>query len=94
MSQENDKLLELASWVLTSSYRNRVMIALGDKIKTPSTLSRNTGIISNHISNVLKQLKNKELVYCINEGARKGRLYKITDLGKKVMKKTKIIDVE
>lgn len=90
-NEENEKLLKLASWVLISSYRNRVMIALGNKFKTPSTLARESGIRTNHISKVLNELKGKELVVCINEDASKGRLYKMTDLGNTVMKKTKML---
>lgn len=92
MSEENEKLLKLASWILISSYRNRVMIALGNKLKTPSTLSRESGVKINHISKVLKELKNNDLVVCINEDMHKGRLYQATDLGKKVMQKTKNLD--
>ena len=91
MDLDRDKILSIASWVLVSSYRNRVMVALGDKIKTPSTLVRNTGIRSNHISKVLKQLKKQGLIICINEDAKKGRLYQLTELGKKVMQETKMI---
>ena len=32
-------------------------------------------------------LKKKNLVICVNEDVRKGRLYKCTDLGKSVAKK-------
>ena len=90
-NQENEKIITLASWVLISSYRNRVMITLGKKFKTPSTLARESGIRTNHISKVLSELKNKKLVVCINEDAKKGRLYKMTDLGKQVMQKTKTL---
>lgn len=91
-NDENEKLLKLASWIMISSYRNRVMIALGGKFKTPSTLARESGIRSNHISKVLRELKDEKLVVCINEEAKKGRLYKVTDLGNKVMKKAKALN--
>ncbi len=92
--EENEKLLKLAGWVLTSSYRNRVMIALGGKLKTPTTLARESGVKTSHISKVLGDLKNNGLVVCINEEAKKGRLYQATDLGNQVMKKTKMINEE
>ena len=92
MNEQDEKILKLASWVKISSYRNRVMIALGSKLKTPSTLSKESGIKTSHISNVLSELKTKELIVCINEEARKGRLYQVTDLGKQVMQKIKYID--
>ena len=42
-------------------------------------------IRTNHISKVLSELKSKEIVECINEEARKGRLYRLTDTGKEVL---------
>ena len=40
----------------------------------------------NHISNVLRQLKNKNIVECMNEDAHKGRLYRLTPTGKEILK--------
>lgn len=89
---EKGDIIKIAGWVVTSSYRNRVMITLGNKLKTPSTIARESGIKLNHISRILKELKDKNLVCCINEEAHKGRLYQITDLGKEVMKSAKNIE--
>ena len=47
------------------------------------------GIRTNHISKVLSELKSKEIVECINEEARKGRLYRLTDTGKEVLETIK-----
>ena len=91
---DNNEILKLASWVKISGYRERVMLNLGTKFKTPTVLAKDSGIQANHISNVLSDLKAKKLVECINEDARKGRLYKVTELGAKVMQKTKIINDE
>ena len=40
----------------------------------------------NHISNFLKDLKDNKLIICLNEDEKRGRLYQITELGKKVVK--------
>lgn len=93
MNKKDNEIVKLASWVLVSSYRNRIMIALGGKLKTPSTLARESNIRVNHISRALKELKTKGLVVCINEDARKGRLYQITELGNKVMQQVKILNL-
>lgn len=92
MNKEDNKIVNLASWVLISSYRNRVMISLGSKLKTPSVLAKESGIKMNHISKILSELKEKELIVCINEDAKKGRLYQMTDLGAEVMQTTKLIE--
>lgn len=88
----NDEILNLAAWIKVSSYRERVMQNLGTKFKTPTVLAKDSGIKSSHISNVLADLKAKKLVECVNEEARKGRLYKVTDLGAEVMMKAKMIN--
>ena len=92
MSEKDNDLWTLSSWIMISSYRNRVMIALGNKLKTPSTLSRETGIKINHISRVLSELKKHGLIICINEDAAKGRLYQATDIGFEAMQKAKMLD--
>ena len=91
MMIDKNEMIKIASWVLVSSYRSRVLITLGGKLKTPSTLARESGVKINHISKVLKELKEKELVICINEEAHKGRLYEATDLGKQVLKEAQRI---
>lgn len=88
---DKNEAIKTAGWVLISSYRNRVLIALGGKLKTPSTLARESGIKINHISRVLKELKEKKLVVCINEEAHKGRLYKMTEFGQQVLQEAKRI---
>lgn len=40
----------------------------------------------NHISNVLRQLKDHELVECINLEVKKGRLYRLTEKGNELFK--------
>ena len=49
-------------------------------------IANKSDIRTNHISNVLTQLKNHGLVVCLNEEARKGRLYKLTERGDFVLK--------
>ena len=52
----------------------------------PSQIAKDTGIVQNHISNTLRQLKEHDLVECINPEVRKGRLYRQTDNGEAVSK--------
>ena len=52
----------------------------------PSQIAKDTGIVQNHISNTLRQLKEHDLVECINTEVRKGRLYRQTDKGEAVSK--------
>lgn len=62
------------------------MKSLDGKTKIPSEIAKDSNIIQNHISTTLRQLKEHELVECINPEVKKGRLYRLTDNGNKVIK--------
>ena len=80
----SDEMLIEISYVEISQYRKKVMKSLEDNVKIPTTIARDSGIRTNHISKVLGELKEHELVECINPEVRKGRLYRLTDKGEKV----------
>ena len=77
---------KLLKYVNNSSYRVKVLKALGTDVKIPTQIASDSGILPNHISNVLRQLKEKEIVECINPEVRKGRLYRLSDNGLDVLK--------
>lgn len=77
---------EEINYVKNSAYRTRVMKSLDGKTKIPSEIAKDANIIQNHISTTLRQLKEHELVECINLEVKKGRLYRLTDNGNKVIK--------
>ncbi len=81
-----DEMLTEISYVQISQYRTKVMKALEGEVKIPSNIARDSGIRTNHISKVLGELKNHELVECINPEVRKGRLYRLTETGEEVVK--------
>lgn len=86
MSQKDDELLKLTSYVEISKYREKTLKSIGNNVKIPTNIAKDSNIRTNHISKVLSELKSKEIVECINEEARKGRLYRLTDTGKEVLK--------
>ena len=73
-------------YVKRSQYRSKILKSLVDDVKMPSQIAKDTGIVQNHISNSLRQLKEHELVECINPEVRKGRLYRLTDKGDEIVK--------
>ena len=81
----SDEMLIEMSYVQISKYREKTLKSIGDEVKIPTNIAKDSGIRTNHISKVLSELKNKEIVECINEEARKGRLYRLTDTGKEVL---------
>lgn len=85
MSQKDDELLKLTSYVEISKYREKTLKSIGNNVKIPTNIAKDSNIRTNHISKILSELKSKEIVECINEEARKGRLYRLTDTGKEVL---------
>lgn len=84
---ENDeKFFELVSFIKASKYRQDILKYLYYDIKTPLELGQDLGIRTNHISNLLADLRHKDLVICITPNVKKGRLYKLTEKGRRVSK--------
>ena len=72
-------------FVLASEYRKKVMLALQDKVSTPSIISEKTKIYPSHISNTLSELVEKNMVECLTPKLRKGKLYQLTKEGFKLI---------
>lgn len=83
--ENEEKILELIGFVKISDYRTKVLKLIDNDMKMPSEIGKELNIRTNHISTVLTDLKKQGLVICVNNNVRKGRLYKNTDLGKKVL---------
>ncbi len=81
----DDETLKTYAYVGISSYRVKTMKALKNETKIPTQIAEDAGIRSNHISKVLKELKEVGVAECINEDARKGRLYRLTDVGNEIV---------
>lgn len=78
----DNELIEAVSFLKASKHRREIMNALGNNIATPSEISLKTDIRLNHVSTMLKELKLKRLVVCLNENNKRGRLYQLTEMGK------------
>ena len=89
----NEKeLLDTLGYVMASTYRLSVIQYIGNGVKIPSDIARKIGVRTNHISNVLSDLKANGVVVCLNENAHKGRLYKNTELAIEILKYLKDMD--
>ena len=80
----NDETFKIYGYIISSSYRTNVLKAFDNKPRFPSELAKKAGIKQNHVSNVLKELKNKGLVDIINPEAKKGRYYRLTKMGEEI----------
>jgi len=81
----SDELINGISLVEMSSYREKVLIDIKKKIKTPSRISKSINISTSHVSTALKELMDNGLVICLNPEKKQGRIYRITKLGKEVL---------
>ena len=78
----DEKYLEELSIIKASKHKQNIVRILSDKtIKIPSEIGNVLEIKTNHISANLKELKDMNVVKCLNEEKKKGRLYRITDKG-------------
>jgi len=75
------------NFVKASKYRTKIMKTLEGNVKIPSQIAEDIDINRSHISDILSQLKEYDLVECVNPEVRKGRLYRLTKKGKEVVKK-------
>lgn len=80
-------MVQAISLIKSSEYRSKVMKAISNEILTPSEIAKKIGLRLNHVSMVLTELKENNLVKCLNEETKKGRLYQLTELGKNVITK-------
>lgn len=82
----DDETLKLYGYVISSSYRKESVRSLNDSNKIPTDLAEDIGVRTNHISKVLRELKECGIAECINEEKRKNRVYKLTSVGEDIAK--------
>lgn len=81
----DDETLKKYAYINISAYRANALKSLKNQIKTPTKIAEDTGIRKNHISKVLKELKDTGVAECINEEAYRGRLYRLTKEGEQIV---------
>ena len=60
-----------------------------NNVKIPKEIAKDSDILQSHISNVLRDLKEKNLVECLNPKMRKGRLYRLSEEGLEILDQIK-----
>ena len=84
---DEKELFEILGYIKISPYRTKTLKSIGSELKMPSEIAKENNIKTSQVSSALSDLKEKDLVICVNEEVRKGRLYRCTDLGKEIIKK-------
>ena len=83
----SDQMWKEVGYVQSSKQGTKVIKSLAEETKIPSKIAKNTDIRINYMSNTLRELKEHNLVECINPEVRKGRLYRLTDKGEELIDK-------
>lgn len=84
----DDETLKTYAYINISSYRLKTVKSLkGGKVKIPTKIAADIDILPNHMSKVLKELKDVGVAECINPEYKKGRLYRLTETGETIAKK-------
>lgn len=82
----NEKeIWEMIGFVKISPTRYKTLKTLENEFLIPTEIAQNSGLRITQVSNALHDLKEKNLVFCENESAKKGRIYKNTKLGLEVL---------
>lgn len=71
----------LIGYIKVSPARLNCIKIIGTEYKMPKEIAKESEMRITQISNALHDLKEKEIVFCLNEDNIKGRLYKNTNLG-------------
>lgn len=78
---------EILGFVKISPHRTNTLKCINEDLKIPSEIAKELNTRTSQVSAALLDLKQKNLVVCVNENVRKGRLYKCTELGLEILKK-------
>jgi DNA-binding MarR family transcriptional regulator len=82
----DDKGWELYSWVIRGNQRRKVIMVLG-KPKIPTEIKSEAKMSMTNVSKILKEFRKKGLVRCLTPSVRTGKLYELTEAGRKIRDK-------
>ena len=71
------------SWVVRGKQRKKVIKALG-KPRIPTQIKEEAHLSLNNVSDVLRELRKKKIVKCLNPKDKTGRLYELTPKGMRI----------
>ncbi|MFQ6071933.1 MAG: hypothetical protein ACE5KT_04425 [Methanosarcinales archaeon] len=75
--------------VIASKYRTNVLLSLMDSNKTPKQIANENKYYLSHVSNTLKELEKIGAIECLTPELRKGKIFKITSIGKDIISEIK-----
>ena len=78
----------LVTFIRRAKNRKTILKLLSDQEKTQSELHHKSGMYRTHVRRTILELQDKKLVKCLNPKDRIYKLYKITKIGKEILKKS------
>jgi len=81
--ENSNQNIELLGKLLASTHRVRVFLSLSNGFKTPVQICHEVHLQLAHVSKTLRELEKMGLVRCRTPDLRKGRIYSITEEGKR-----------
>ena len=73
--------IDAFAYVKRSKNRQKVVKIIAKLRITPSEITETMNVRFSLVSRVLRELKDKDIVVCLNENEKTGKLYKLTRLG-------------
>jgi len=70
---------------MTSPHREKIIRLLQIKPMRPSEIATELNLSRPQVTRNLKELEHRNIIICLNPDVRKGRFYKITNNGEKIM---------
>lgn len=86
MEPLSDEELDTYGFVTSSARRRAVVKGLYNDPGTPKEIANRTEISLSHLSNILSELADEDVAVCVNPDRKRGRVYRLTELGNRVAK--------
>lgn len=80
---------EIYGFLIGSNYRVKVALSLVSHPQIPSKIANEIDMNLPHVSRTLNELEENGLVECLTPNRSKSRLYKLTELGRRMIEKYK-----
>lgn len=83
--KETQAYINAFGYVKRSKNRQKIIKIIATTRKTPSDITEIMDTRFSLVSSILSDLKNNDIVVCLNENDKTGRLYILTELGLKIL---------
>ena len=83
--KETQAYINAFGYVKRSKNRQEIIKIIATTRKTPSDITEIMDTRFSLVSSILSDLKNNDIVVCLNENDKTGRLYILTELGLKIL---------